>query len=207
MPADTYKHVLNLFVETISKPISDCTSWIRFYCLLWEQFSVFKVIWKGRAAHYLSYSWICLYVFLCWLLEFLFVDFSFASLGFCCWLNPKWPALSFCIIDTSIFFFVFVFFRCGYCVHFTVLLPLSNTSNSSNFTWSDHFDLCHEKFKMSLSTMKVLHAQNTLRALHSNDSNCKREKKSRTASTTIHWQYKAREHWHTHTHTNRKKIV
>lgn len=54
------------------------------------------------------------------------------------------------------FFFAFLWKLCAFC---SIASP--NTSNSSNFTWSDHFDLCHEKFKMSLRSLKVLQIYTT----------------------------------------------
>lgn len=69
-----------------------------------------------------------------------------------------------------------------YCVQRCIVhcvFPFSNTSNSFNFTWSDHFDLCHEKFKMSLSAMNVLPDVTTKYggdSLHSNHLKCKKRK-------------------------------
>lgn len=120
---------------------------------MWKQFRNLYLVCAYAAPHII---WHVLgFACLCRLLEFQYVGISFVWLCYSCWLMPKWPAMSFCIIETLIFF-AFLWTLCAFC---SIASP--NTSNSSNFTWSDHFDLCHEKFKMSLRSLKVLQIYNT----------------------------------------------
>lgn len=105
-----------------------------------------------RSAHYLTCSGICMLVsiigisvrwyFVCMTLLLLLINAKMAG--------------DVILHNWNINFFRFLWTLCAFC---SIASP--NTSNSSNFTWSDHFDLCHEKFKMSLRSLKVLQIYNT----------------------------------------------